>query len=107
MRVNIDVEALTLGDLEDIEETIGGDAEAMVDRLVREGKQSLRMKEMNALIWVCARHDDPTVTYEDVRAAKLVDLDFAVAPEAGEGAGDGGSRRSQKSTGTRRRNSEG
>lgn len=106
MQVNIDPEALTMGDLEDLE-TIVGNADGLIGRLTSRGMDSLTMKELNALVWICGRKDDPSLTLEDVRAAKLVDMDFKRPLNGAGAASKNGSRRSPVPTrGARQTHSE-
>lgn len=100
MKVAIDVESLTMGDLEDWERATGENANALLARFeAGEVKfTDFTMRELNALVWVFARREDPSLTLDDVRQSRLQDVDFG-RPPAGAGArGASGSRRSQGST---------
>lgn len=76
MRVNLDLESLTLREIEDFETAsniaIGeiGNGKAMPARALR------------ALVWIIQRREDPAFTYEDAGDVKVTELDFeTAAPE--------------------------
>lgn len=72
MKINFDMDALTLGDLEDFEDIAGrGLVEAMQD--YQNGKVS--MKELTGLVWICTRVENPEFTLAEARKVKLSDLD--------------------------------
>jgi len=60
--VTIDLEALTLGDLEDVEDLTGMGFSALVN-----SPGGLPMKGLRALAFVSVRRDIPEVTFEDCR----------------------------------------
>jgi hypothetical protein len=60
--VTIDLEALTLGDLEDVEDLTGMGFSALVN-----APGGLSMKGLRALAFVSVRRDLPDVTFDDCR----------------------------------------
>jgi hypothetical protein len=60
--VTIDLESLTLGDLEDVENLTGMGFSALVN-----AQGGLPMKGLRALAYVTVRRDFPDVTFEDCR----------------------------------------
>lgn len=64
--VVIDLNTLTLGDLEAVEEVVGGD----VLRQISGGSPS--PKALVALVWVVKRKADPAYTLDDARSVPLV-----------------------------------
>lgn len=60
--VVIDLEALTLGDLEDVEEQTGMGFSALINN-----PGGMPIKGLRALAFVTVRRDLPDVTYEDCR----------------------------------------
>lgn len=78
---DLNLDDLSLGDLIDIERVSGVD---LTDRA--NVKPSLGL--VVAFLWVTARRDDPTLTFEQMRAKPLSELEkFAPAPkEAGSAA---------------------
>ena len=76
MKISLDMDALTLGDLEDFEGIAGrGITEALAD--YQAGKAS--MKEVIGLVWICQRAESPEFTLDDARKVKLTELEVEVA----------------------------
>lgn len=61
-QVTIDMDALTLGDLEDVEELTGSSFSALVNT-----PGGMPVKGLRALAFVSIRRDIPELTYEDCR----------------------------------------
>lgn len=81
-RIEIDVNDLTLGDLEDIESVVGTDTM----RLVMKGE--VTPKAMVALVWVAMRQTDPGFSLDDARKVNLKQFSFGGAdidPFGGDG----------------------
>ncbi len=64
----VDLDALTLGDLEAGEEIAGADFGAALDG------RGMSMKAMVALVYIARRKGDPELTLEDVRSMSLVSV---------------------------------
>lgn len=69
-KIEIDINDLTLGDLEDIEGVVG--SEAM--RLLMRGE--VTPKGMVALVWVAKRQTDPGFSLDDARKVSLSAFTF-------------------------------
>lgn len=69
-KLDIDINDLTLGDLEDIEGVVG--SEAM--RLLMRGE--VTPKGMVALVWVAKRQTDPGFSLDDARKVQLSAFTF-------------------------------
>lgn len=108
MKIQIDANSLTMGDLEDLETALGEPVGRMLAKLEKDQATfaDFTMKELNALVWVLGRREDPALTLEQVRQVRLVDMDMQRPPGVpGAGASPPGSQRSRSTTATRRRNS--
>lgn len=81
--INVNLNDLTLGDLEDVEEAIGGEA---MRHLMR-GEPSI--KAMRALAWVVKRQTDPGFSMDD--AKKLRASVFVLDGGSVDPTGDAGS----------------
>lgn len=68
--ISIDINDLTLGDLEDIEGVVGTDTM----RLVMKGE--VTPKAMVALVWVAMRRTDPGFSLDDARKVNLKQFQF-------------------------------
>lgn len=75
MKIALDVNDLTLGEIEEMEQTAGV-------QLAELGNGSA--KSTIALIWVSQRRADPSFTLEDARALKVTELEFANPTAAGD-----------------------
>lgn len=94
--LRLDLNALTIGDLEDFAEATGTDLEeAMRPRKLRDGDGDLVLTEpddgtegkpqwvtthspttLRALVWLAQRKTDPTFTYDDARDILVAELDL-------------------------------
>jgi len=76
MKLDLDPDNLTLGDMEDFEAVAGrGLTEAMED--YKAG--TISMKEVVGLVWICGRAANPAFTLDDARRLKVTDLEVEVA----------------------------
>lgn len=78
MKLSLNPDVLTLGDLADFEDASGQSLTRIVEAASQGGGavlSGLPMKTLLALVWVCGRKDDPDLTLEKVRATPLADLD--------------------------------
>ena len=66
--MNLNVDDLTLGELEDIEERTG------VNVATLRGGGPPPSKVLTALVWVMKRREDPSFTYEQARELKVTEL---------------------------------
>lgn len=93
MKLKLDPNALTFGDLEDFEEACGEPLMDVFERVGEDGTlKGLSMRTMKALMWVCARTDNPDFSLDDVRKMKigeLKDVEVEVVGEADPTPGDG------------------
>lgn len=87
MNLTLDVDKLTMGDLEDFEDKTG---RSMLS-LAGEDFGSLPSRTLTALIWITGRADDPDFTWDDARKVRLADLDSDTAVEKTPDPTDGGS----------------
>lgn len=69
-KIEFDLNALTFGDLCDIEDAIG---ESATQSLIG-GKPT--MKAMAAAVWVTKRRSDPAFTFEQARELPITVVDF-------------------------------
>lgn len=90
MRLHIDPDAMTIGDLEDFEEITGKSFDKVLAGTVVKDEEtgevvkdekgrpvrevSMRAVELKALIWVTQRKVNPEFTLEDARNVKVTDL---------------------------------
>ena len=89
--LRLDLNALTIGDLEDFAEATGTDLEeAMRPRKLRDGDGDLILTDdgkpqwvtthspttLRALVWLAQRKTDPTFTYDDARDILVAELDL-------------------------------
>lgn len=80
--VVIDITTLTLGDLEAVEDAVGGDVLREISRATP------NPKTLTALVWVVRRKTEPEFTLEDARATPLLKVevvDAAPSPKDGDG----------------------
>lgn len=94
MKLKLDLDALTFGDMEDFESAAGTPlGEVMKHFADAAGDEaniltSFRPKEIIALIWILARHDDESFTIEQARKIPIADLEFEeTPPDPTEGSG--------------------
>lgn len=104
-KISLDIDALTLGDLELFEDACGGDLmTALTPEVVRDPKTGkpvpdpddpkhrplmavkMTAKTMLGLVYVSLKREDPDMTVAQVRAMPLNELDFSL-----EGFSDGDS----------------
>lgn len=87
MKVALNRDTLTLGDLDDFEQVSGQSLDRVVEAFAGGGESALSglpMKSVMALLWIAGRQSDPTLTFEQIRAtpiAELSDLEVEVAAE--------------------------
>lgn len=68
----LDVEALTIGDLEDFQDVTG----KSLGDVLGEGHGG-DMKVLKAIVWIAKRQQDPTTTLDDVRSIRFADLSLS------------------------------
>lgn len=73
MNIVLDVNDLTMGEVEELEEATG---QSLSDL----GSGSA--KSIIGLIWISQKRIDPTFTLQDARALKITELKFSKNPEA-------------------------
>lgn len=99
MKLTLNFDELTVGDIEDFEAACGVDITAI-------GPGNMPTKALAPLIWITERRRNPAFTLEDARAVKFSDLEYGGPPAvAGPAGSRAGSRRSPGSTATPRRSS--
>lgn len=92
MQITIDLNSLTLGDVEDLEEYCGVPIMELEGRL-RSNRLSTRM--LTGLVWIMRRKTEPEFTIAQARELKFTEFDVAYpkagadAAEASAGASDG------------------
>jgi len=112
--LRLDLNALTIGDLEDFAEATGTDLEeAMRPRKLRDGDGDLILTDdgkpqwvtthspttLRALVWLAQRKTDPTFTYDDARDILVAELDLTQRKQTPTGrTGPGAPRSSATST---------
>lgn len=83
MKITLDVNALTFGDLEDYETTTGSGLMEQFGKIGPDGDLSaIRAKDLVALIWVCGRQTDPEFTLDDARKVRIDELEVDEAEAA-------------------------
>lgn len=70
----MNIEELTIGDLEDVEQVTGMSFPEVAAALEGAGEALPPIKIVKALIWVTRRKDDPAFTLEDTASMKLSEL---------------------------------
>lgn len=78
--IKLDPDELTLGDLDDFEETVG---ESFFD-CIKPGVMP-STKALLALVWITERKSDPTYTLAQAREVKVGDLDIDTDPTEAAG----------------------
>lgn len=68
--MNIDVDSLTIGDLEDFEEAAG------VSFMQAAESGSMSAKAMKALVWITQRKQDPSFSLDDARNVEVSKVEF-------------------------------
>lgn len=74
MKLTLDPNKITVGDIEDFEEATGSGLMEMVSKLSVDGMTEMRGRDIKALIWIARRQDDPSFTLEQTRAVTLGEL---------------------------------
>ena len=93
MKIQLDIESLTLREVEDFEEACGLRIGAIEDW------RALPAKALRALVWIAGRRDDPAFTFEGAGDVRVVDLSGLVPTDASENGGSSsGSHSSRGST---------
>jgi hypothetical protein len=70
--ISVDLGALTLGDIEDVEEAAGLSFSAIVEQLGGERLPPARV--LTALVWVFRRKENPDYTLDEARHLKLSEV---------------------------------
>lgn len=103
MKLTLDFDELTVGDIEDFEAACQSDIFTMVKA---DGTLDVPLRAIAPLIWITERQRNPDYTLEDARRVKLSEIERGDPPAAaGPARSTAGSRRSPSSTGTPRRKS--
>lgn len=87
MRLTLNKDKLTLGDLEDFEEVSGQSLDRILEAVDGAGASAvsgLPIKSLLALLWISGRTEDPNLTYQDVRNTPLSDLELVEIDVTGE-----------------------
>ena len=82
VKIVLDAEALTLGDLEDFEDFVGQDLFAVIpttEEQAAEFKPSAKV--LTGIVWIVKRAENPDFTIEDARHTKIADLDLKFGEE--------------------------
>lgn len=97
LKVSMDMDDLTFGELEDFEDVTGMVmSDAVRSTIVRDKdnrpvadpddpkgrplkEMKMGVKAMMGLVYLSLKRDDPAVTFEDVRKMKMGDIDFDVS----------------------------
>lgn len=77
MKLSLNKDTLTLGDLDDFEDVTGQSLDRILEAFDGAGDSALGglpMKSVIALLWICGRQDDPDLTYDKVRAIPIAEL---------------------------------
>lgn len=81
MKIHLNPDALTFGDLEDFETYVGTPLMDTFDKVGAGGIGSISGKALVALVWICGRGENPDMTLDEARKAKLTDLEVEVGTE--------------------------
>lgn len=90
MKVKLDFDSLSVGDLLDFEEKTGANLIETTTQMEKTGQAP--MKALVGLLWICRRSEDPSYSYEDARKMKITELaeiEFEVVgsdPTGGDGS---------------------
>lgn len=85
MKLNLDPDRLTFGDLEDYENVTGVPLMSVFDSA--QGVLKLPAKQVTALVWICGRSEDPEFTYEQARQVPLTSIEVEVeTPDPTDGS---------------------
>lgn len=74
--VDVDLDAFTLGDIEDFEEASGVTFMQLHSALQNNDYTVLSGKVIKALAWIMKRHEDPDFTLQQARDVSLGDVDI-------------------------------
>jgi len=75
----VDPSELDLGDLDDFEEAAGvGLLETYEKIQASGGVAELKVRTLIALVWVCARRDQPGFTIDNARRVRPTDIEFDI-----------------------------
>lgn len=98
-KVHLDMDSITLGDLEAFEDAVGGDLmQALTPVIVRDAKGkavpdpddpkhrplkqvNVSAKTMVGLVWIALRKETPDITLAEIKAMPLSELDFDLDAE--------------------------
>lgn len=81
MRLVLDPSTMTVGDLEDFEDTVGTPLLEVFTRLQVSGLTALPLVELKGLIWIIRRQDDPAYTFgqtRDIKVPEVLAMEFEV-----------------------------
>ena len=81
LEIELDMDSLTLGDIEDLEEITGLAIKALSTTL-QQGIDEMPMRHLRGVCWVMLRHEYPWLTFEECRDIKFTAF---VAGDAEEG----------------------
>lgn len=83
MKIKLDPEALTFGDMEDFEEVSGSPLMEAFANVGKSGEMAtLKAKDLVALVWICGRAEDPEFTLDQARRVRMSDIEVEVGTDA-------------------------
>lgn len=88
--VDVDLDAFTLGDIEDFEEASGVTFMQLHSALQNNDYSVLSGKIIKALAWIMKRHEDPDFTLEQAREVSLGDVDLGGGQQPNHQEASGG-----------------
>lgn len=86
MKISLDVDNLTFGDMADFEDEVGEPLLSVVTKL-ESGDASA--KALIGLVWICGRAEDESFTIADARKLKITELEVDVGDDAADPPNDG------------------
>lgn len=82
MKIKLNPNDLTFGDLEDFEQFTGKGLMDTFDTVGTNGNvQALDVKSVVGLLWISGRQQDPSFTLEQARKVKISELEIEVGEE--------------------------
>lgn len=82
MKINLNPNDLTFGDLEDFETLTGQALMDTFDKVSDGGDlKGLSAKAVIGLLWICGRQQNPDFTLDDAKKVKLTELEVEVGEE--------------------------
>lgn len=86
MKLDLDPNDLTIGDMEDFEDVTGSRLDELLGTRNGDGVK-FTAKQLVAFVWIVTRKSNPAFTLDDARATKITDLEVNLEPRPTQAAG--------------------